>query len=173
MCLLQIRGNGERSGKCAACWAPRFRAVQGWSRHTEKGFWVYLAKFHWVATSGWRGGGDERQACPFCLVLNALIDKQGFSLSVRMKHRQALQPRAGVVESDGPCTSRRWQNMCVCAVCVRGMAYWCWEWSLEQMDRAVWPCVHPKALASSHCPLFDGRTKTLVYQETNSMMLLL
>ena len=41
--------------------------------------------------------GARRQACPFCLVLNELIDKQGFSLSVRMKHKQALQPRAGVV----------------------------------------------------------------------------
>lgn len=41
--------------------------------------------------------GARRQACPFCLVLNALIDKQGFSLSVRMKHKQASQPRTGVV----------------------------------------------------------------------------
>ena len=37
------------------------------------------------------------RACPFCLGLNALIDKQGFSLSVRMKHKQASQPGAGVV----------------------------------------------------------------------------
>ncbi len=60
---------------------------------------LFSKPFYCVAASDLRGEGDEdrRQACPFCLVLNALIDKQGFSLSVRMKHKQALQPTAGVV----------------------------------------------------------------------------
>lgn len=40
---------------------------------------------------------SRKRACPFRVLLNALIDKQGFSLSVSMKHKQALQPRAGVV----------------------------------------------------------------------------
>lgn len=59
----------------------------------------FLAKqFHCAAA--WRSGRDtglKDRPVPFVVIPNALIDKQGFSLSVRMKHNQALQPRAGVV----------------------------------------------------------------------------
>lgn len=55
-------------------------------------------------TDGWTGerervvdepcGEDRRPS--FCLMANPLLDKQEFTLSVRMKHKRALLPRTGV-----------------------------------------------------------------------------
>ena len=100
VCLLQIWRNGERSGQCAARLGLGFFAVQGWTRQSGRGSCVYLVNnFTILQRQTWEEKAERaiRQARAFCVALNALIDKRGFSLSVRMKHKQALQPRAGEV----------------------------------------------------------------------------
>lgn len=82
-------------GWCSACLGLRFNL----ERHTEGFLFGLFSKQLYTFRFG--GGGDEKQCkttgLSFCLIVNELIDKQGFSPSVRMKHKQALQPRTGVV----------------------------------------------------------------------------
>lgn len=44
-----------------------------------------------------RERGGSKTGLSFCLIVNPLLDKQEFTLSVRMKHKRALLPRTGVV----------------------------------------------------------------------------
>lgn len=90
----------------------------------------------------------------FFFNLNTLIDKWGFSPSARMKDKEALLSMAGKVAEQWYQEKLQVTEYCLCVSvlwqcgCMRHRELICWEWNLEQMDRAGWVHVDPESPGS-------------------------